>query len=338
MEINKEKSCTFIFNSPDLIKAHLTRTLGFRTGELPTKYLGNQLSINPTRVSNLFQIIDKLKRRLENWSFRSLNIAGRLVLLKSILQAIPIYPLSVTATPKGACAKMKEIFGKFRWGGPKQEKKWALVSWKGISKQKEKGGLGLRDPGILNQVLRAKLWWEWMTGGKDIWKQIWNQKYSMPSTTEGILRVKPEEWDENIDEVQKEILTKELEARRIKNNTRPDILRWGKSTKGFFTVKEAYYLATRQEGEEEDIDWKQIWRNKWWPKVTIFAWLVGKRRILTWDKLQKRGFQGPPRCSLCKQENETQENLLNSCPYAQHQWEEVRNLFAKSNRDQNDIK
>jgi len=42
MEINKEKSCTFIFNTPDLIKTHLTRTLGFRTGELPTKYLGNQ--------------------------------------------------------------------------------------------------------------------------------------------------------------------------------------------------------------------------------------------------------------------------------------------------------
>ena len=32
MEINNEKSCTFIFNTPDPIKAHLTRTLGFRQG------------------------------------------------------------------------------------------------------------------------------------------------------------------------------------------------------------------------------------------------------------------------------------------------------------------
>ena len=93
------------------------------------------------------------------------------------------------AAPKRACAKMKEIFGKFLWGGPKQEKKWALVSWKGISKQKQKGGLGLRDPQTLNQVLGAKLWWRWMRGGKDIWKQIWTQKYNMPSTTKGILRV-----------------------------------------------------------------------------------------------------------------------------------------------------
>jgi len=64
----------------------------------------------------------------------------------------------------------------------------------------------------------------------------------------------PKEWDENIDEDHKEILTKEMDLRRIKNSMGPDILRWGKSTKGTFTVKEAYYLATRQEGEEEDID------------------------------------------------------------------------------------
>ena len=129
-----------------------------------------------------------------------------------------------------------------------------------------------------------------------------------------------------------------MDTRRIKKSTGLDILRWQKATKGTFTVKEAYYLATRREEEEEDKDWKQLWRNKWWPKVIIFAWLVGKGRILTWDKLQKRGFQGPPRCSLCKQEEETQEHLLNSCPYAQHQWEEVKNLFGKSNKDRTDIK
>ena len=52
MEINKDKSCTFIFNTPDSIKAHLTRTLGFQYGELPTKYLGNQIVVNPTRIAN----------------------------------------------------------------------------------------------------------------------------------------------------------------------------------------------------------------------------------------------------------------------------------------------
>lgn len=66
MEINKDKSCTFIFNTPETIKAHLTRTLGFQYGELPTKYLGNQIDVNPTRIAKWQQIIEKLKNRLEN--------------------------------------------------------------------------------------------------------------------------------------------------------------------------------------------------------------------------------------------------------------------------------
>jgi len=72
--------------------------------------MGNQLDINPTRTENWQQVIEKLKKRLVSWSFRSLNIAGRLVLLKSVLQSIPIYPLLIMAAPKGVCTKMKEIF------------------------------------------------------------------------------------------------------------------------------------------------------------------------------------------------------------------------------------
>lgn len=156
-EINKDKSSTFIFNSPEMVKTHLTITLGFKKGELPTKYLGTMLNIISLRIANWKPILEKLKSRLENWSFQTLNIADRLVLLKSTLQSIPIYPLPVMEIPKGVCAKMIEIYRKFLWGGPKQQKKWALSSWNNLTKTKEEGGLGLRDPFILNQVLAVKI-------------------------------------------------------------------------------------------------------------------------------------------------------------------------------------
>lgn len=69
----------------------------------------------------------------------------------------------------------------------------------------------------------------------------------------------------------------------------------------------------------------------------MFAWLVGRKRILTWDQIQKRGFLGPPRCSLCDQNGEDQEHILNGCPVAQFQWEETRCFFGKSNCDPLDI-
>lgn len=76
MEVNKDKSCTFVFNTLESVKSHLTRTLGFRQGELPTKYLGNQIDIHPTRMVNWQQVIEKLKNKMASWSFRTLNIAG----------------------------------------------------------------------------------------------------------------------------------------------------------------------------------------------------------------------------------------------------------------------
>ena len=93
------------------------------------------------------------------------------------------------AVPQGVCTKIREILGKFIWGGPNQQRKWALVSWKNLTKRKEEGGLGLRDPGKLNRVLGEKLWWQWLKGGNDLWKEIWRHKYNMPSTTEDIYRL-----------------------------------------------------------------------------------------------------------------------------------------------------
>ena len=75
--------------------------------------------------------------------------------------------------PKGVHMKMTNIFRNFIWGGPKQQRKWALILWKGLTKNKEEGGLGLRDPYILSEVLGDKLWWRWMRGGEDLWKRIW---------------------------------------------------------------------------------------------------------------------------------------------------------------------
>jgi len=92
------------------------------------------------------------------------------------------------ATPKGACSKIVDIFKKFLWGGVQQIRKWALVSWQRMTKKKLDGGLGLRDPYILNQTMGDKIWWRWMSGGIDLWKQMWMRKYNMPERIKDILR------------------------------------------------------------------------------------------------------------------------------------------------------
>ena len=93
--------------------------------------------------------------------FRTLNIPSQLILLKSILQVMPIYQMASQAIPKTICQKMVEIFKKSLWEGTRKTKKWALLSWAWLSKSVTEAGLGLRDPYILDEVMGAKLWWRW---------------------------------------------------------------------------------------------------------------------------------------------------------------------------------
>ena len=78
-------------------------------------------------------------------------------------------------------------------------------------KSKTEGGLGLRDPYILNHAMVAKLWWRWLNGGNDLWKRIWTKKYNIPVKPEEILRIRDTPkgstiW--NLASLNKEIITR----------------------------------------------------------------------------------------------------------------------------------
>ena len=140
----------------------------------------------------------------------------------------------------------------------------------------------------------------------------------------------PTEWDRELSQDLQEVYRKEIESRRIRARTGKDILRWGNSMKGSFTTKEAYYSSDTQTRDGENEDWTLIWESNWWPKVSIFIWLATKNKILTWDRIQKKGFNGPSRCYMCKTEVETRNHLLINCPFAKNLWMSTKRIFGKS--------
>ena len=82
---------------------------------------------------------------------------------------------------------------------------------------------------------------------------------------------------------------------------------------------------------EKEAKWRKIWGGNWWPKIADFCWLILKRRILAWDNIQVRGFSGPSRCSLCENNIENLNHLLDECPISTAIWERGTGLF-KTNR------
>jgi hypothetical protein len=118
----------YFFNTNPGIQTNLTNILGFERKTLPTKYLGIPLTDRACKMETWEGVINNLQERVKNWTYRSLNLAGRLSLPKAVLQAIPTYMMSVFPAPKGILQKIRAIQREFLWCGAESKKKWALVA------------------------------------------------------------------------------------------------------------------------------------------------------------------------------------------------------------------
>jgi len=100
-EVNLSKSKIFFFNTNIVIQGNISRILGFQRDSLPSKYLGVPLTAKPLHKSIWELLINKMQDKVRKWTIRSLNLAGRLVLTKTVLQSIPVFMLLALPAPKG---------------------------------------------------------------------------------------------------------------------------------------------------------------------------------------------------------------------------------------------
>ena len=80
------------------------------------------------------------------------------------------------------------------------------------------------------------------------------------------------------------------------------------SKDGDFSVKSLY--RTMQPGSLAFFPSKIIWNSCVQPKLSFFAWEASWGRVLTLDRLQKRGWVMENRCFLCHKSEETIDHLL----------------------------
>ncbi len=71
-----------------------------------------------------------------------------------------------------------------------------------------------------------------------------------------------------------------------------------------------------QDSGENDMSFVELWIIKISLKVEIFVWLVLKRRVLTADKLLKRGWSKSGNYALCSSRVKTADHLFATCEIA----------------------
>jgi hypothetical protein len=86
---------------------------------------------------------------------------GRLVWIKSVLRAVPIYSMMADSLPPWAAREIDAICIKFLWvGGDASVRGRCMVAWNTACRPTELGGLGIADLKLVGYALQTR--WLWL--------------------------------------------------------------------------------------------------------------------------------------------------------------------------------
>jgi hypothetical protein len=120
------------------------------------KYLGLPSLVGKSKMKTFEIIQSRVRKRLDGWKDKFLSQAGKEILLKVVVQAIPTYSMSVFLLPKKLCANLNSLMRRFWWGGTNVSKGVAWMSWSRLGAAKRNGGMGFHDLESFNRALLAK--------------------------------------------------------------------------------------------------------------------------------------------------------------------------------------
>lgn len=143
---------------------HLSAFLDVRICLRTSKYLGLPSIIGRSKKSIFKFIKDRVWSRINSWSGKILSIAGREVLIKSVLQVIPSYAMSIFLIPQSLGNDIQKLMNSFWWGsggGAPRGIHW--LSWDKLSMHKFCGGMGFKNLHAFNLAMLGKQGWRLMS-------------------------------------------------------------------------------------------------------------------------------------------------------------------------------
>lgn len=109
------------------------------------KYLGAPIGINLSTEQLHSFCLNKISLRLSIWSSRMLSFTGQTILIKHVLQAIPIYHIMFLKSSEHLAKKITALSHDFLWGyNPMGGRRIPLIAWERLSLPKVEGGLRMR--------------------------------------------------------------------------------------------------------------------------------------------------------------------------------------------------
>uniref|UniRef100_M4EYE7 Reverse transcriptase domain-containing protein n=1 Tax=Brassica campestris TaxID=3711 RepID=M4EYE7_BRACM len=176
--INRAKSAiTFSSKTSQECKSRVKRELNICSEGGIGKYLGLPEHFGRKKRDIFSSIVDRIRQRGQSWTSRYLSGAGKMVLLKAVLAAMPTYTMSCFKLPVSLCKQIQSVLTRFWWDVTPEIKKMSWISWDRLTYPKSAGGLGFREIEVFNDALLAKHTWRLLKNPSSLLGRILLNKY-----------------------------------------------------------------------------------------------------------------------------------------------------------------
>jgi len=165
-------------NVPDPLKQTITNILGVQVVLGTGKYPGLPSMIGRNRNATFAYIKDRVWQKINSWSGKCLSKAGREIMIKSVLQAIPSYVMSIFRLPTTLINSIEKMMNSFWWGhGRTSQRGIHWMSWEKLSAPKIHGGMGFKDLSVFNLAMLGKQGWKFITEADSLVTRIFKARY-----------------------------------------------------------------------------------------------------------------------------------------------------------------
>ncbi|KAL0322804.1 UNVERIFIED_CONTAM: putative mitochondrial protein [Sesamum angustifolium] len=176
-EINFSKSSVaFSRNTNKELCLFVVSDLTIRRENKMELYLGLPSRIARSKRDLFSTLQDRIWHRVIGWNEKFLSQAGKEVLIKSVLQAIPSYAMGCFKLPISLLQEIQSMIARFWWNN-RGVNKTHWISWNRLCASKLEGGLGFRQLHNFNLAVLAKQFWRIMQHPESLLSRVLKARY-----------------------------------------------------------------------------------------------------------------------------------------------------------------